>query len=311
MASNDEIMDKLDIIQRRFTGVETTLEELRNSKPETVEMNEKDRSILLSNISAFEENLSNNIKNEIIRQQTDFKAYQKDFSEKLVLQNNQNKNDAETLFLRVEKTAKSVGDLSSTVRQSIDSVFNDLNLKDEIETIMRISIKESLEKQTKANEQAVIKIGNTAVQMRETFKKYVSNSFAYVAMIIVIMAGLVGFKLHEVFQSLTCENVFEQFYQDKYEKEISEPMKQAEKEASDFLKVKKQEASDYLEQQKKDADFYNKQKKSEADQYLKVKMTEADKKADEEYELRLNAYAENAKKEASKTMKNNKPKEGN
>ena len=309
MASNDEIMDKLDIIQQRFTGVETALEEISNSKPETVEMNERDRNVLLSNIRAFEENLSRNIKNEIIQQQTDFKIYQKDFSEKLVIQNNNNKKDAEELFKRVEKVANSVGDMSYTVRSSVESGFRNLNLESDIKNIMRTEIKESLQAQTKANEQAVIKIGNTAVQMRETFKKYVSNTFAWGAMIVVIGAGLLGFKLHQTIQEWNCENVFNQFYQEKYDKEIAEPMMKAEKEAAEFLKINKQEATDYLKNQKKDADAYNKQKKQEADQYLKTKMEEADRKADEEYQLRLNAYAENAKKEVSKTVKANKSRE--
>lgn len=234
MASNDEIMDKLDIIQNRIIGIETSVEERKNIKTETAEMNENRSTVLLLKFSELEEKIFKIINDEIIRQQKDFKSIQEQFNRKLILQNKQNEKQTAELLLKTSKSAK---ELKSW--------------------LVHIS--------------------------RKTFPRY----FAYILFLLVLLNGVCGFKLHEFVQNRNCENVFEQFYQVRFDEEISKPMMNAE-----------QQATEYLEQKKK-----------EADQYLKTKMVEADSKADKEYELRLNAYVENAKKEATKTVKKNKPEE--
>lgn len=290
MATNEDIMDTLGIIQNHMIDVESALEDVKASRQEAVAMNEYDRNAVLKNISEFEMTLVNNIKDTIVQQQMELKSYHKDFNEKLISQNNKNRMDAEALYNKVERTARNVLDLNSTVRNTVNSGFEGLHLREEIEKIMKSSIKDSLEKQTKANEQAVIKLGNTAVQMRETFKNNIHAPFAYAGMGLIVLFFAVGFKCHEIYQKRICENVFEQFYSDRFNEEIAEPLKEA-----------KIEAAKYLDEQKQEAEDYKKLKEQEADDYLKNKIIEAD----EEYTKRLQAYIENAKDEVSKSMKKN------
>lgn len=296
MASNEEIMDTLSILQSHIINVESSLEEVKNSKQEAVEMNEYDRNAILNNMMDFERSLVSNIKDTIVQQQLELKSYNEEFNEKLNSQNLKNRADAEALYNRVERTARNVSDLNSTVRNAVNSGFEGLHLKEEIENMMNISIKASLENQTKANEQAVIKLGNTAVQMRETFRNNVYAPFAYAGMLLIVLSFLGGIKIHELYQRKTCANVFEQFYSDKFIEELSEPLKEA-----------KIDAAEYLDQQKKEAEDYKKLKEQEADDYLKNKIIEAD----EEYTRRLQAYIENAKDEVSKSIKKNTKKEDN
>ena len=296
MATNEDIMDTLGILQSHIINVESALEEVKNSKQEAVEMNEYDRNAILNYMMDFERSLVSNIKDTIVQQQLELKSYNEEFNEKLNSQNNKNRADAEALYNRVERTARNVSELNSTVRNAVNSGFEGLHLKEEINAIMNSSIKASLENQTKANEKAVIKLGNTAVQMRETFRNNIYAPFAYAGMILIVLFFGGGFKCHEIYQNRICENVFEQFYTDRFDKEIEGPLKKA-----------KIEAAEYLDQQKKEAEDYKKLKEQEADDYLKNKIIEAD----EEYTRRLQAYIENAKDEVSKSMKKNTKKEDN
>ncbi len=296
MATNDELMDTLGILQSHIINVESALEDVKASRQEAVVMNEYDRNAILNNIMDFERALVSNIKDTIVLQQTELKSYHEEFNEKLNSQNNKNRADAEALYNRVERTARNVSDLNSTVRNAVNSGFEGLHLTEEIENIMNTSIKSSLENPTMANEQAVIKLGNTAVQMRETFKENVYAPFVYAGMLLIGLSFFGGFKIHELYQRETCANVFEQFYSDRFNEELDEPLKEA-----------KLEAAEYLDEQKKEAESYRKLKEQEADDYLKNKIIEAD----EEYTRRLQAYIDNAKDEVSKSMKKNTKKEDN
>ena len=75
MATNEDIMDTLGIIQNHMIDVESALEDVKNSRQEAVAMNEYDRNAVLKNISEFEMTLVNNIKDTIVQQQTDLKSY--------------------------------------------------------------------------------------------------------------------------------------------------------------------------------------------------------------------------------------------
>ena len=200
MATNEDIMDTLGIIQNHMIDVESALEDVKNSRQEAVAMNEYDRNAVLKNISEFEMTLVNNIKDTIVQQQTDLKSYNEEFHEKLISQNNKNRTDAEALYNKVERTARNVLDLNSTVRNAVNAGLERLHLTEEIENIMNTSIKASLKNQTAANEQAVIKLGNTAVQMRETFKNNIYAPFAYAGMGLIVLFFAVGFKCHEIYQ---------------------------------------------------------------------------------------------------------------
>lgn len=291
MASNEEIMDTLGILQNHIINVESGIEDVKASRQEALEMNEYDRNVIMKNISDFEQTMVNNLKDVIIQQQSELRSYNEKFNEKLNSQNHKNREDAEALYHRVEQTTKKVCDLNSTVRDAVNTGFGNLHLKEEINAIMNSSIKASLENQTKANEKAVIRLCNTAVQMRDTFKNNIYAPFAYAGMILIVLFFAVGFKCHELYQNRICENVFEQFYTDKFNKEIEVPLKEAEKKA----KV-------YLSEQNEKAEVYRKEKEKEADLYLKNKLNEADA----EFEKRLQAYVDNAKKEVSNSMKKKK-----
>lgn len=290
MATNEDIMDALSIIQSHIITVESALEEVKSSRQEAVAMNEYDRNAIMNNISEFELSLVNNIKDTIVQQQIELKSYHEEFNEKLSSQNNKNKHDAEALFLRVERATKNISDLNTTVSDSVNSGFENLHLRGRIEKIMQTSVKEALEKQTEANKQAVIDLSNTAKNLREKFTDYVYFPIAFIGMLIIGLAVFGGFKLHELYQRKTCENVFEQFYSDRFNEELEKPLKEAKLKAAEYLDELKQEAEDY-----------KKLKEQEADDYLKNKIIEAD----EEYTRRLQAYIENAKDEVSKSMKKN------
>lgn len=296
MATNEDIMDTLSIIQSHIITVESALEEVKSSRQEAVAMNEYDRNAIMNNISEFELSLVNNIKDTIVQQQIELKSYHEEFNEKLSSQNNKNKHDAEALFLRVERATKNISDLNTTVSDSVNSGFENLHLGGRIEKIMQTSVKEALEKQTEANKQAVIDLSNTAKNLREKFTDYVYFPIAFIGMFIIGLAVFGGFKLHELYQRKTCENVFEQFYSDRFNEELEKPLKEAKLKAAEYLDELKQEAEDY-----------KKLKEQEADDYLKNKIIEAD----EEYTRRLQAYIENAKDEVSKSMKKNAKKGDN
>ena len=79
-------------------------------------------------------------------------------------------------------------------------------------------------------------LGNTAVEMRKLYRRTVHDAFAISAMILTMIAFLGGIMIHQILMNKTCEDVFEKFYSEKYEKEIAEPFKMAQKEAADYLK---------------------------------------------------------------------------
>lgn len=300
MSSNEEIMDTLSIIQSHIITVESGLEDVKNSRQEAVAMNEYDRNAILRNISEFEQSLVNNIKDCIIQQQLEIKSENEDFKDKLLDQSRKNRVEAENLFNRVERTTKNVHELNSIVSDSVNAGFNNLHLREEISKIMNSSIKSSLESQTKANQQAVIDLGKTAENLKEKFNDFVSTPFAFLGMLLIGIACYGGFKIHELYQKKTCENVFEQFYTERFNEALAAPLREAE------IKAK-----EYLDAQEKSADEYKKQKEAEADEYYKSRLEEAKKDANDAYEMSIQAFVDNAKKDAAKTKKKNKEKEDN
>ena len=300
MSSNEEIMDTLSIIQSHIITVESGLEDVKNSRQEAVAMNEYDRNAILRNISEFEQSLVNNIKDCIIQQQLEIKSENEDFKEKLLEQSRKNRVEAENLFNRVERAIKNVHELNSIVSDSVNAGFNNLHLREEIAKIMNSSIKSSLESQTKSNQQAVIDLGKTAENLKEKFNEFVFTPFAVLGMLLIGIACYGGFKIHELYQKKTCENVFEQFYADRFNEELAAPLKEAE------IKAK-----EYLDDQKKSADEYRKLKESEADEYYKTRLEEAKKDANDAYEMSIQAFVDNAKKDAAKTKRKNNTKEDN
>ena len=300
MASNEEILDTLGIIQNHIISIESSVEEVKMSKQEAVEMNENDRNVILKNISTFEKDLVDKIVDTIVQQQLEIKSENEDFKDKLLEQSRKNRVEAENLFNSVERTKKNVHELNSIVSDSVNAGFNNLHLREEISKIMNSSIKSSLENQTKANQQAVIDLGKTAENLKEKFNDFVFTPFAFLGMLLIGIACYGGFKIHEFYQKKTCENVFEQFYSERFNEELAAPLKEAE------IKAK-----EYLDAQKKTADEYRKQKVAEADEYYKARLEEAKKDANDAYEMSIQAFVDNAKKDSAKTKRKNNTKEDN
>lgn len=183
----------------------------------------------------------------------------------------------------------------------------------DLEHTIETTVKDALKKQTQKNEQAAIKLGNTAVEMRKLYRRTVHDAFAIAAMILTMIALLGGIMIHQIWMNKTCEDVFEKFYSEKYEKEIAEPLKTAQKEAADYLNQQKKEADKYLAETKKQADEDLKNKKAEAKKYLDDQMAEARTKAQEEYDKRMELYSQQVQAAVDKKIKKekSKPKEGN
>ena len=140
-------------------------------------------------------------------------------------------------------------------------------------------------------------------------KKFVPNIFAFGAIGLCLFSLALGYFACYKINVSTGENVFEQFYKEKYDAEIAGPLKQAKKEAEMFLSEQKKAAADYKKERQKLADEYYDSKKAEGDKYLREKIDAAKQKADEEYRKRLESYAENARKEVEKFQKKRNPKE--
>ena len=88
MASNEEIMDTLGILQNHIINVESGIEDVKASRQEALEMNEYDRNVIMKNISDFEQTMVNNLKDVIIQQQSELRSYNEKFNEKFYLMRN-------------------------------------------------------------------------------------------------------------------------------------------------------------------------------------------------------------------------------
>ena len=285
----------------RLVDIENKIEKLLNEKSEVSQMSPKDREVILNEIKAFQTDFSEGLKGVFLNNQAEFKK------DKIALlqQGQQSVNDSllklQNLLIDFQGTADSCKELKEICQTAVKDAINMASVKMDLEHVIETTVKDSLKKQTQSNEQAAIKLGNTAVEMRKLYRRTVHDAF------------LGGIMIHQILMNKTCEDVFEKFYSEKYEKEIAEPFKTAQKEAADYLKQQQKEADKYLSDTKKQADEDLKNKKAEAKKYLDDQMAEARTKAQEEYDKRMELYSQQVQAAVDKKIKKekSKPMEGN
>ena len=303
---DSEIEDQIIEINtkvNRLVDIENGIEKLVNAKPEVYQMNSSDRDIFLREIRSFENGLSETLKKVFFESQQDFKSERI----RLTTANQNTYNEAiakiQTILIDFQNATDSCKGLDEVCRKAVSDSTNIYPFINAFKNEINTTVKETLQKQTKANEQAAIKLGNTAVEVRGIMKRCVHINYAIPSMLFPLIALVFGFLCHGVLMNMNCENVFDQFYSERYEKEIAEPLKAAEKEASDYLKQQKKEADKYLSETKKQADEDLKNRKAEAKKYLEDQMTEARNKAQEEYDRRMELYSQQVQTEVDKKLK--------
>lgn len=297
----------------RLVDIENKIEKLLNEKSEVSQMSPKDREVILNEIKAFQTDFSEGLKGVFLNNQAEFKK------DKIALlqQGQQSVNDSllklQNLLIDFQGTADACKELKEICQTAVKDAINMASVKMDLEHVIETTVKDSLKKQTQSNEQAAIKLGNTAVEMRKLYRRTVHDAFAISAMILTMIAFLGGIMIHQILMNKTCEDVFKKFYSEKYEKEIAEPLKTAQKEAAVYLKQQQKEADKYLSDTKKQADEDLKNKKAEAKKYLDDQMAEARIKAQEEYDKRMELYSQQVQAAVDKKIKKekSKPMEGN
>lgn len=100
---------------------------------------------------------------------------------------------------------------------------------------------------------------------------------------------IAGISIENVYEERSAEEVFECFYQERFEKEIAKPLEDA-----------KEQAEIYKNEKENEIEEYTKAKKKEADLYYDETVAAALKKADEEYQMRMGIYLEKTQKEVDK-----------
>lgn len=293
----------------RLVEIENLLEKLANEKPEVVEMNSNDREIILNEIRTFTDELS-----ETLREVFSSNLQEVRSERRIIIQNNQNMcnnllADINNKISEIKTVVDSCKGLDELCRTSIAKAVDMKSLRNDINRLIETTVYNSLSKQTKDNEQAAIKLGNTAKEIRKIFKKSLHIAFVLPAMGLVLIAYIGGIGTHSLWLKKTCEDVFEKFYSDRFTKEIEQPLKEAKKEAEKYMKLQKADADKYLSEKKKEADEDLEKKKKEAEDFLKEQLVEARQKAQEEYDMRMELYSEEIHSAVERKIKKENKKE--
>lgn len=286
----------------RLVDIENKIEKLLNEKSEVSQMNSKDREVILNEIKVFQTEFSEGLKVVFQNNQAEFRK------DKIALlqQGQQSVNDSllklQNLLIDFQGTADSCKELKKVCKDTIIQTLNVDSMIQELKREINTTVKTVVEKEVSALNKSVKAVNEATDRINVLFKKSVSlNSFIWF-MAFLIIAFLLGIFVHRSIMQITCENVFDQFYSERYEKEIAEPLKTAQK-----------EADKYLSDTKKQADEDLKNKKAEAKKYLDDQMAEARTKAQEEYDKRMELYSQQVQAAVDKKIKKekSKPMEGN
>lgn len=297
----------------RLVDIENKIEKLLNEKSEVSQMSPKDREVILNEIKAFQTDFSEGLKVVFQNNQTEFRK------DKIALlqQGQQSVNDSllkmQNLLIDFQGIADSCKELKKVCKDTIIQTLNVDSMIQELKREINTTVKTVVEKEVSALNKSVKAVNEATDRINVLFKKSVSlNSFIWF-MAFLIIAFLLGIFVHRSIMQITCENVFYQFYSDRYKTEIAEPLKTAQKEAADYLKQQQKEADKYLSETKKQADEDLKNKKAEAKKYLDDQMAEARTKAQEEYDKRMELYSQQVQAAVDKKIKKekSKPMEGN
>ena len=271
----------------RIVDIENLVEKIINEKPEVVEMNPHDREVVISEIRKFENDLSETLrevfkenlelsKNErLIVTRDNYMTYNK------LLQSLQNK------LSDFQKIADSCNGLDVICKNAINGAVDLNSIKQNINHTMVTTVKETLSKLTIANEKTTKNFNGVTEEMQKLLKKSLHIAFVIPVIVLVFLAYIGGIGTLAILNKKTCENVFEKFYDDKYAKEIAQPMIDA----------------------KKEAEIYLREKKAEAEKYRKEQLEDARTRAQEEYEKRMKLYDQRVHSAVESQMKKSNSKE--
>lgn len=304
--TSDELYEKIEPELSKIPVMAGHLEQLKEAYNK---ISTRDNQDVGKYITDFEKQLSENLQKTIIDQNAESQRITADLIDKA--------ENIISVFTRKNEELLSRTEMLST--RDYDLKFS---IRDEIEKKLDVSgiqkqLVEGLEKAVEQKVNPVIeKLDNSATYYvnagkavyegrKDIVPKKVMNTFYCV----LVFSFLFAISSYRLIEWAVCENVFDKFYSDRYEKEISEPLKTAELEAEAFLKLQKREAEKYSSEKKKEADIYLKEKKAEADKYLEEQLAEARKKAQEEFDKRMDLYSQQVHKEVDKSLKKSKPME--
>ena len=259
----------------RLVEIENLLEKLANEKTEVVEMNSNDREIILNEIRTFTNELSETLRVVFSSNLDEVRT-----ERSIIVRSNQNicnnlLADIKNKISELKTVVDSCKGLDELCKTAIANAIDMTSLENDINHLIETTVFKSLSKQTKDNEQAAIKLGNTAKEMRNIFKKSLHIDFVLPALGLIFLAYIGGIGTHSLWIRNTCEDVYEKFYSEKFAREIEAPLEEAETEAEKYFTQRKAEADKYLSEKKKEADEDLKNKKIEAEKFLKEKLEEA------------------------------------
>ncbi len=283
----EDLIININTKVNRLVDIENLLEKIANEKPEVYEMNPRDREVLQTGIRDFECDLSETLRRV-------FKANLEESRRErlLIIENNQKIYDDNLEALQnklkdFQKVADSCKDLDVLCFNAINQAVDLNSIQQKLNHTMVTTVKETLSKLTIANEKTTKNFNGVTEEMQKLLKKSLHIAFVIPVIVLVFLAYIGGIGTLAILNKKTCENVFEKFYDDKYAKEIAQPMIDA----------------------KKEAEIYLREKKAEAEKYRKEQLEDARTRAQEEYEKRMKLYDQRVHSAVESQMKKSNSKE--
>lgn len=268
-------------------------------------------------ITDFEKQLTENLQKTIISQNSEVQNKTIALVNKVEKLVEESCRKNEELYEKTDSAKSSIYSLKFDLKEELGKKLDVSGIKQEltssIDGAMDKAVDKKLEpviKKLDKSSDYYFKAGKTIFENRDNYlsKKYVRTFYITWAATFFLTA-ILSLGSYRLIENVICENVFDKFYSDRYEKEISEPLKTAKVEAEAFLKQQKKDGELYSSERKKEADTYLKEKKLEADKYLEEQLAEARKKAQEEFYKRMDLYSQQVHKEVDKSQKKSKNKE--
>ena len=283
----EDLIININTKVNRLVDIENLLEKIANAKPEVYEMNSRDREVLQTGIRDFENELS-----ETLRRVFNANLEESRRERLLIIENNQkiyddNLEELQNKLKDFQKVADSCKDLDVLCFNAINQAVDLNSIQQKLNHTMVTTVKETLSKLTIANEKTTKNFNGVTEEMQKLLKKSLHIAFVIPVIVLVFLAYIGGIGTLAIWNKKTCENVFEKFYDDKYAKEIAQPMIDA----------------------KKEAEIYLREKKAEAEKYRKEQLEDARTRAQEEYEKRMKLYDQRVHSAVESQMKKSNSKE--
>ena len=286
-SETEDLIININTKVERLVDIENLLERVANEKREVYEMNPRDREILLGENRAFMSDLS-----ETLRKVFNANLEESRRERLRVIESNQkiyndNLDAMHNKLAEFQKVADSCKDLDVLCFNAINQAVDLKSIQKDINHTMVTTVKETLSKLTIANEKTTKNFNGVTEEMQKLLKKSLHIAFVIPVIVLVFLAYIGGIGTLAIWNKKTCENVFEKFYDDKYAKEIAQPMIDA----------------------KKEAEIYLREKKAEAEKYRKEQLEDARTRAQEEYEKRMKLYDQRVHSAVESQMKKSNSKE--